>query len=108
MSKLEFLSRPLVAFDPYNKDHRRYYAEFLEYGGWGRCPVRFICPDDYGMDMPTMIKNRLIEYYVDREFGGGKLAQERSKALSDSADQMYREAGKLRQEAANLLKPRRT
>jgi len=32
MSKLEFLARPLVAFDPYNKDHRRYYAEFLEYG----------------------------------------------------------------------------
>jgi hypothetical protein len=108
MSKLEYLARPLVAFDPYNKDHRRYYAEFLEYGGWGRCPVRFVCPDDTGFDLPTMIKNRLIEYYVDREFGGNKLAQERSKSLSESADRMYREAGQLRKEAAALLKPRRT
>ena len=42
MSKLAFFARPLVAFDPYNKDHRRYYAEFLEYGGWGTCPVQFV------------------------------------------------------------------
>ncbi len=108
MSKLEYLSRPLVAFDPYNKDHRRYYAEFLEYGGWGRCPVRFICPTDSGSDLTLMIKNHLTEYYIDREFGGGKLAQERSAALSKSADKMYREAGQLRKEAASLLKPRRT
>ena len=108
MSKLEFLARPLVAFDPHNKDHRRYYADFLEYGGWGRCPVRFICPEDYGMDMPSMIKNRLIDYYIDREFGGSKLATERSRALSESADRMYKEAGQLRKEAQALLKPRRT
>ncbi len=107
MSKLEFLSRPLVAFDPYNKDHRRYYAEYLEYGGWGKCPVRFVCPEDYGMDLPTMIKNRLMEYYIDREFGGNKLAQERSRALSGTADEFYKEAGKLRKEAQALLKPRR-
>ena len=99
--------RPLVAFDPYNKDHRRYYAEFLEYGGWGRCPVRFVCPEDYGMDLPTMIKNSLIGYYVDREFGGGKLAQERSQILAKSADDMYKEAGRLRKESKALLKPRR-
>jgi len=97
-----------VAFDPYNKDHRRYYAEYLEYGGWGKCPVRFICPEDYGMDMPSMIKNRLIDYYIDREFGGSKLATERSRALSESADRMYKEAGQLRKEAQALLKPRRT
>ena len=108
MSKLEFLCRPLVAFDPYNKDHRRYYAEYVEYGGWGKCPVRFICPEDYGMDLPSMIKNSLIQYYIDREFGGGKLSIEKSKALSEEADKKYREAGKLRQEAASLLKPRRT
>lgn len=108
MSRLEFLSRPLVAFDPYNKDHRRYYAEFIEYGGWGRCPVRFVCPEDTGHDLPTMIKNSLIKYYIDREFGGSKLAHERSKSLSEAADTMYREAGQLRKEAAALLKPRRT
>jgi hypothetical protein len=107
MSKLEFFARPLVAFDPYNKDHRRYYAEFLEFGGWGRCPVRFICPSDNGSDLTLMIKNHLTEYYVDREFGGGVLAKERSKALGDTADKLYREAGIMRKEAAALLKPRR-
>jgi hypothetical protein len=108
MSKLEFFSRPLVAFDPYNKDHRRYYAEFLEYGGWGKCPVRFICPDDTGSDLTVMIKNHLVQFYIDREFGGGKLAKERSDDLKKSADEMYKEAGRLRKEAAALLKPRRS
>ncbi len=108
MSKLEFLARPLVAFDPFNKDHRRYYAEFLEYGGWGKCPVRFVCPEDYGMDLPTMIKNRLIEYYVEREFGGGGLSQARAEELSRNADELYKKAGKLRKEADLLKSPRRT
>lgn len=107
MSKLEFYSRPLVAFDPYDKDHRRYYAEFLEYGGWGMCPVRFICPEDVGMDLPSMIKNSLVHYYIDREFGGTKLAKARSVNLAQEADHMYREAGKKRKEAQSLLKPRR-
>ena len=108
MSRLEFLSRPLVAFDPHNKDHRRYYAEFVEYGGWGRCPVRFIVPEDVGLDLPTMIRNSLIQYYIEREFGGGRLAELRAQAMSDTADKMYREAGQLRKEAQALLKPRRT
>lgn len=107
MSKLEYLARPLVAFDPYNKDHRRFYAEFVEYGGWGKCPVRFICPEDYGMDLPSMIKNSLIQYYIDREFGGGKLATARSEALTTSADELYRKAGAMRKEAAALKSPRR-
>lgn len=108
MSKLEFYARPLVAFDPYNKDHRRYYAEFIEYGGWGRCPVRFICPDSVGYDLTIMIRNQLIEYYIDREFGGRKLAQERSAALTQTADDLYKRAGKLRKEAQALKAPRRT
>lgn len=101
------MARPLVAFDPYNKDHRRWYAEFLEYGGWGKCPVRFIVPEDHGLDLTLMIKNALTHYYIDREFGGGKLAKERSEYLGKTADEMYREAGKIRKEAAALLKPRR-
>ena len=108
MSRLEYLARPLVAFNPSDKDHRRYYAEFLEYGGWGSCPVRFICPEDFGMDLPSMIKHSLIRYYVDREFGGGKLAKERSQALKQDADRLYKEAGQLRKEAQALLKPRRS
>jgi hypothetical protein len=108
MSKLEYLARPLVAFDPHNKDHRRYYAEYLEYKGWGLCPVRFICPEDSGSDLPTMIQRSLISYYIDREFGGGKLARERSENLSRKADSLYKEAGKLRIESKALLKPRRS
>jgi hypothetical protein len=108
MSILEYRSRPLVAFDPHNKDHRRYYAEFLEYGGWGKCPVRFIVTEDHGLDLTLMIKNMLTQYYIDREFGGGKLAKARSSDLKKTADELYREAGKLRKEASSLLKPRRT
>jgi hypothetical protein len=96
-----------VAFDPYNKDHRRYYAEFLESGGWGSCPVRFICPEDSGSDLTVMIKNSLIYFYIEREFGGGKLAKARSADLKEQADRRYKEAGQLRKEAQALMKPRR-
>ncbi len=108
MSRLEYLQRPLVAFDPNNKDHRRYYAEFIEYGGWGRCPVRFIVPEDVANDLPSMIKNRLVEYYIEREFGGSKMSQARSETLSRAADELYRKAGQLRKEAVALKSPRRT
>jgi hypothetical protein len=97
----------MVPFDPYNKDHRRYYADYLETGGWGSCPVRFICPEDNGDNLPSMIKNSLIAWYVEREFGGGKMAQERSKRLAETADKLYRDAGQMRKEAESLLKPRR-
>jgi hypothetical protein len=50
----------------------------------------------------------LIEYYIEREFGGGKLAVARAEAMSETADKMYREAGQLRKEAQALLRPRRT
>lgn len=68
MSKLEYYARPLVAFDPKNKDHRRWYHEFIQRRSWGYCPVRFICPDDSGLDLTLMIKNQLVEYYVQKEF----------------------------------------
>jgi len=68
MSKLEFYARPLVAFDPNNKDHRRYYHDFVKFKGWGHCPVRFICPNDVGYDLTIMIRNQLIDYYIDKEF----------------------------------------
>jgi hypothetical protein len=68
MSRLEFYCRPLVAFDPTNKDHRRFYAEFVNTSSWGSCPVRFIVPEDTGGDLVSMIKNSLINYYVEREF----------------------------------------
>jgi hypothetical protein len=107
MSRLEYLMRPLVAFDPTNKDHRRYYAEYIEHGGWGRCPVRFIVPEDHGDNLPTMIKNRLVDFYISREFGGTDLSHARAEALRKSADEMYKQAGKMRKEAELLKQPRR-
>ena len=72
MSRLEFYSRPLVAFDPTNKVHRRFYAEFVNTASWGSCPVRFIVPTDNGGDLVSMIKNSLLNYYVEREFQSKK------------------------------------
>ncbi len=83
MSKLEYYARPLVAFDPANKDHRRWYSEFLAYNGWGRCPVRFICPNDSGMDLTLMIRDHLAQWYVDREFKRvAKKPQRRKKPVA--------------------------
>ena len=71
MSVLHYKSRPWIVFDPKDKDHRRWFAEFQQLGTWGRCPVRFLVADDQG-DLITMIQRRLIEYYVQKEFGNGK------------------------------------
>jgi hypothetical protein len=68
MSRLEYYSRPLVAFDPANKQHRRFYYQFIKENTWGRCPVRFICPEESGSDLVKMIQRQMIEYYVDLEF----------------------------------------
>ena len=54
-----------------------------------------------------MIRNRLVEYYITREFGGEKLANARAESLSDSADDMYRKAALLRKEADMIRKPKR-
>jgi hypothetical protein len=86
VSKLEFYARPLVAFDPNNKDHRRWYYEFVEYGGWGKCPVRFICPNDIGHDLTIMIRNLLIEYYINKEFG--RVAQKPQSKLRAVAEKL--------------------
>ena len=84
MSRLEFYNRPLVAFDPANKEHRRWFHEFMEYGGWGHCPVRFICPADSGYDLTVMIRNELIDYYVKREFKTVKKVDQKLKKMVDS------------------------
>jgi hypothetical protein len=67
MSLLQLHNRPFTVFDPANKQHRSWYSHFVNHGTWGRCPVRFMCPDDSG-DIITMIQRSLIRYYVQREF----------------------------------------
>lgn len=68
MSKLALFGRPYVAFDPANKNHRRWFHDFQKNRTWGGCPVRFIIPDDHG-DLVTMCQRRLIDHYVSKEFG---------------------------------------
>ena len=68
MSRLEYFGRPWVPFNAENSEHRKWFAEFQRFKTWGRCPVRFILPDDSG-DLLTLIQRRLIQYYVDKEFG---------------------------------------
>ena len=84
MSRLEFYARPLVAFDPTNKEHRRWYYEFIEYGGWGKCPVRFICPDESGSDLVKMITRVIVEYYIGREFKTEKMVDQNLKNTVDN------------------------
>jgi hypothetical protein len=67
MSVLELSGRPYTVFDPSNKDHRRYYNEFVKTASWGKCPVRFVVPEDHG-DLVTMIQRSLVNYYVTKEF----------------------------------------
>jgi len=65
----------LVAFDPHNKDHRRYFAEFQTQHTWGTCPVRFIVPEDHG-DLVSLMQRSLIQYYIEREF---RISQRKKK-----------------------------
>jgi hypothetical protein len=68
MSRLDYIGRPWVAFNPENKQHRKWFAEFQRSGTWGHCPVRFIVSDEHG-DLITLIQRKLIGQYVDKEFG---------------------------------------
>jgi len=67
MSVLELHGRPYVVFDPNDKQHRRFYSEFVRTASWGACPVRFVVPEDHG-DLVTMIQRSLVKHYVEREF----------------------------------------
>jgi hypothetical protein len=70
MSLLALSNRIFVVFDPKNKQHRRYYYDFVQHNTWGRCPYRFIVPDDHG-DLLTMIQRSLVKYYSEHEFKRG-------------------------------------
>jgi hypothetical protein len=64
---LDITRRPLVKFDPANKEHRRYYAKYRESRSWGWCPVEFWVPYHYG-NVANMCEQKLTEYYLKSEF----------------------------------------
>ena len=71
MSLLYLRSRPIVAFDVHNADHRKWFAEFIKYRGWGKCPVRFMA-ESLEIDLVTFIEHKMLAYYVQQEFKNGK------------------------------------
>ena len=83
MSKLEFLMRPLIAFDASKAEHRGYYYEFLERGSWGWCPYRFIVPDVANTNLISEIQQKLLQYYVGKEFKTG--GRSRAKTVAQKA-----------------------
>jgi len=75
MSHLTIALRPLVQFDPGNKNHRQWVSEFLQYQTWSRCPVRFIVLDDSASTF-SVVQRQLTEYYTEKEFGKIKVDQQ--------------------------------
>lgn len=67
MSILFLKARPMVAFDAYNAEHRKYYLEFIKHRTWGHCPVRFMADGLYG-DLVSHINSKMLDYYVHAEF----------------------------------------
>jgi hypothetical protein len=67
MSQLELHGRAWTVFDPADQQHRAWYYDFVKSGTWGRCPVRFVVPEDHG-NLVTMIQRNLVTYYVTQEF----------------------------------------
>jgi hypothetical protein len=71
MSVLYLRARPVVAFDVNNPEHRKYFAEFVKYNTWGKCPVRFMA-ESLDMDLVSYINNKMLKYYVRQEFDSAK------------------------------------
>lgn len=84
MSLLQLKMRPWTEFDPTDSDHRRWYAEYLETGTWGHCPVRFVDPTDCG-NLAAALQNSLVRYYAKKEF---RNASKRAKKVFKTVDNL--------------------
>ena len=71
MSLIYLRSRPIVAFDENNAEHRKWFAEFVKYRTWGKCPVRFMA-DSLETDLVSHIEHKMLHFYVTKEFDSGK------------------------------------
>lgn len=63
---LDLHHRPTVLFDPHNKDHRKWVADFVSTGTWSRCPVVFFAPEE--ANTKAYVIESLADYYLSREF----------------------------------------
>ena len=84
MSLLQLMMRPWVEFDPYNKEHRKWYAEYVRTNSWSHCPVRFVDPNDCG-NLAMSMQRTLLEYYSKQEF---KSSPKRAKKVEKTVDSL--------------------
>jgi len=90
MSILYRGNRPLISFDVDNAEHRKWYAEFVKYNTWGKCPVRFLS-ESLDQDLVTHINGKMLSYYIKQEFGNGKAkTKNQTKPKSKSTPRVVR------------------
>jgi hypothetical protein len=77
--------RPLVTFDVENAEHRRFYAEFIKYRTWGRCPVRFMS-ENLDENLANYLSEQLAAYYVRLEFENEKAKTSLKNRAKPSAE----------------------
>jgi hypothetical protein len=78
-----------VAFDVQNPEHRKWFAEFVKYNTWGRCPVRFMA-ESLDQDLVTYIEHKMLAYYVKLEFENESKIKIKTKSQSKSAPRTVR------------------
>jgi hypothetical protein len=66
-TKLDLFRKPVTAFNPENKLHRKYWAMFMRDQSWINIPVRFVLSDN-AQDLVSMINKQLSDYYINKEF----------------------------------------
>jgi hypothetical protein len=90
MSILYRGNRPLVSFNVENAEHRKWFAEFIKYNTWGKCPVRFMA-ESLDQDLVTHINGKMLHYYIKQEFGNGKnKTKNKTKPESTSTSNVVR------------------
>jgi len=60
--------RNVVEFDPANRDHRLLFADFIKSNTWGHMPYRFTVSDTIHIDLASAIQEKLLKYYLSKEF----------------------------------------
>lgn len=59
-------ARPEVQFDASNSEHRQAFTNFIKNKAWRDAP-RFYLEEGYSC-IPEMIKEKLLLYYINKEF----------------------------------------
>jgi hypothetical protein len=59
--------RPVVIFDPSNREHRDLFYTFIRTVSWKHCPYQWAIDDD-SLDIVHCINKKLLTYYISQEF----------------------------------------